>query len=203
MPVDKEDVVIPSKLKQWRHLESIVGKVSQKENISVGLLIGANCTKALEPIDIILSKDNAPNAFKSKFGWYTVGPVNGTSRKEICWNWISVRYADTNEVGKHFFQTKTTVKKIDVKEMVTRLYNQWFTERGSPEGKSENGMSVEDEKFMKILEDGTKMVNKHYQQGVSYCQKLRGKCSFPNLAHNRTSKFVSQILNTVLKYKNR
>ena len=68
MPVDKEDVVIPSKLKQWRHLESIVGKVSQKENISVGLLIGANCTKALEPIDIILSKNNAPNAFKSKFG---------------------------------------------------------------------------------------------------------------------------------------
>ena len=56
---------------------------------------------------------------------------------------------------------------------------------------------------MKILEDGTKMVNKHYQQGVSYSQKLRGKYSFTNLINNRTSKFVSQILNTVPKNKNR
>ena len=50
-----------------------------------------------------------------------------------------------------------------MKKMLTRMYNQEFTERGSPEGKSENGMSVEDVKFMKILEDEAKMVNKHYQ----------------------------------------
>ena len=35
--------------------------------------------------------------------------------------------------------------------MLARLYNQEFTESGFPECKSENGMSVEDLKFMKIL----------------------------------------------------
>ena len=55
------------------------------------------------------------------------------------------------------------VKETDVKEMLTILYNQEFTESGSPEGKSENGMSVENVKFMKILEDEEKMPNKHYQ----------------------------------------
>ena len=101
--------------------------------------------------------------FKTKLGWCIAGPVNGTSRKEICCNHIGVRQADTNEVGKHFFQAKTTVKETDVKEILTRSYNQEFTESCSPEGKSENVMSVEDVKFMKILEDGTKMVNKHCQ----------------------------------------
>ena len=146
LPVDKEDVARPSKLKQWKHLESIVGKISQKEDISVGLWIGANCANALETIDIIPSKNDGTYAFKTKLGWCIVGPINRTSRKEICCNRKGVRQADTNEVGKHFFQAKSLVK-----------------ESGSPEGKSENGMSVEDVKFMKIMEDGEKMLNRHYQ----------------------------------------
>ena len=47
--------------------------------------------------------------------------------------------------------------------MLARFYNQEFTESGSPEGKSENGMFGEDVKFMKIMEEGVKMVNKYYQ----------------------------------------
>ena len=101
--------------------------------------------------------------FMTKLGWSIVGPVNGTCRKEISCNQIGIRQADTNKEGKHFFQAKTTVKETDLKETLTRLHYQEFTESGSPEGKSENEMSVEDVKFMKILEDGAKMVNKHYQ----------------------------------------
>ena len=163
MPVDKEDVATPSKLKQWKHLESIVGKISQREDISVGLLIGANCARALEPTEIIPSRNDGPYAFKTKLGWCIVGPINGTSRNKIYCNQIGVRQADTNEVGKYIFHAKTLVKETDVKEMLARLYNQEFTESGSPESKSENGMSVEDMKFMKIMEDGAKIVNKHYQ----------------------------------------
>ena len=42
-------------------------------------------------------------------------------------------------------------------KMLTRLYNQEFTESGSPKGKSENGMSVKDAKFIKILGDESKI----------------------------------------------
>ena len=54
LPVDKEDVATPSN--QEKHLESVVGKISQKENISVGLSIGVNCAQSLEPFYIIPSK---------------------------------------------------------------------------------------------------------------------------------------------------
>ena len=83
----------------------------------------------MEPTDIIPSKNNGPYAFKTKLGYCTCGTsgINGTSRKEICCNRIGVEQADTNEVGKHFFQAKTTVKETDVKEMLTRMFNQEFT----------------------------------------------------------------------------
>ena len=54
LQVDREDVATLSN--QEKHLESIVGKISQKENLSVGLSIGVNCAQALEPFYIIPSK---------------------------------------------------------------------------------------------------------------------------------------------------
>ena len=54
LPVDREVVATPSN--QEKHLESIVDKISEKENISVGLSIGVNCAQALEPFYIIPSK---------------------------------------------------------------------------------------------------------------------------------------------------
>ena len=60
------------------------------------------------------------------------------------------------------------VKETDVKEMLTILYNQEFTESGSPEGKSENGMSVENVKFMKILEDEENFQTANTRHGRDY-----------------------------------
>ena len=54
-------------------------------------------------------------------------------------------------------------KETDAREILARPYNQKFRESGSREGKSENGRTVEDVKFMKIMEDRVKMVNKQYQ----------------------------------------
>ena len=50
LPVGKEDIATPSKLKQCKHLESVFGKIGQKEDISVGLLIGANYAKDLNQL---------------------------------------------------------------------------------------------------------------------------------------------------------
>ena len=52
LPVDNDDITKPGQLKQWKYLESVVNQLNFEENISVGLLIGANCTNALEPIQI-------------------------------------------------------------------------------------------------------------------------------------------------------
>ena len=158
LPVGKEDVATPSKLKKWGHLERILDEINEDDNISVGLFIGANCTNALEPIDVIPSKNNGPYAIKTRLGWCIVGPVNGTrSRQRMHCKRIAVKQADTKDVGKHYFQTKTSVVENDVRGMLTRLHNLEFIEAGPTERKLEASMSREDQEFMKILQDGRQL----------------------------------------------
>ena len=56
MPVDKEEIVTPAKIKEWKHLRSKANEVGRKDNVQVGFLIGANCMKALDPTKIIHSE---------------------------------------------------------------------------------------------------------------------------------------------------
>ena len=131
LPVDRDDIATPSKLQKWKHLEGIIDKIAKDDKISVGLLIGANCTKALEPIDIIPSKNNGPYAFRTKLGWCIVGPVNGSNcRKEMKCHKIAVKQAPSDNIADHYFQTKADIKESEVSEMLTRMYNQEFSETG-------------------------------------------------------------------------
>ena len=50
-------------------------------NIEIGLIIGANCTKALETEEVIPSKDGGQFACKSLLGWCVVGPLVRGGRK--------------------------------------------------------------------------------------------------------------------------
>ena len=83
-------------------------------------------------------------------------------------NRIAVKQADTKDVGKHYFQTKTIVEDNDVRDMLTRLYNLEFMETGLTDRKSETSMSREDHKFMKILQEGTKLRNGHFQVSLPF-----------------------------------
>ena len=94
------------------------------------LLIGANCTKALEPIDVILSKNSRPYAIKTRLGWCIVGPVNGTqSRQGIHCKQVAVKQADTKDVREHYFQIKTSVEENDVRcvynAVQPRIHRKW------------------------------------------------------------------------------
>ena len=152
------------------HLERILDEINEDDNISVGLLIRANCTKALEPIDVIPSKNNGPYAIKTRLGWCIAGPVNGTqNRQEIHCNWIDVKQADTKDKGKHYFQTKTSCKVVQ--PMIHRNWSHWK--------EIANCMSREDHKFMKILQEGKKLRNSQYQVPLPF------KDPCVNLLNNR------------------
>ena len=60
LPVVKKDVATSSELNQWGHLERMLDKIIEDDNIPAGLLVGAICAKVLEPIDFITSKNNGP-----------------------------------------------------------------------------------------------------------------------------------------------
>ena len=109
-----------------------------RNDISVGLLIGANCVKALEPIQIIPSRDGGPYALKTKLGWCIVGPVDGINKGEICCNSITVKKADTEKVGEQYLQVRSKVQS----EIRRRTNHQVIEPADKNDSEKKNGVKA-------------------------------------------------------------
>ena len=66
IPVNKEDIATPTKIREWEYLQPISNEIVQNNNVHVGLLIGANCMKALELTRILQSQDGGPYPYKTR-----------------------------------------------------------------------------------------------------------------------------------------
>ena len=163
LPVDNADITQPSQLKQWKYLGHITNQLNLEDNLPVGLLIGANCVKALEPLEILQSRNEGPYDFKTRLGWCIVGSVNQNNKNTVSCNRIAVRQADTRQVGTHFFQVENEVRDNEISDMLKKIYNHDFTEFHHMANKEMVGTSQEDKKFLQILEEGVMVVDGHYE----------------------------------------
>lgn len=180
LPVSEEDIPTADKLSKWDYLKHVADEISITESISIGLLIGANCTKALEPIEVVHGKNGGPYAFRTALGWCVVGPISGKNSSsyssfKISCNRVAVVEAGTENVAKHYFEVKRDVKDDGIKDMLGRMYNADFTEskvecfkENSP---NEENVSVEDKRFMKLVNEETKLVEGHYQVPLPFRRK--------------------------------
>ena len=115
LPVDDEDAATPEKIRKWKYLERIADEISQGQGISIGLLIGGNCSKALEPLEVIPSEQGGPYAFKTLLGWCIVGTIFETTfDTAVACNRISVQDKVSKNVASHYFARETEVQ--DIKE---------------------------------------------------------------------------------------
>ena len=112
----------------WEHLEELVDKVPRKSDIEIGLLIGANCAKALEPQEVIPSKDGGPFAFRSPLGWCVVEPLTKGTKKSITCNRVLVKDAVSGNIASHYFGIPDEIKDVSAKKMLKLMYNTEFSE---------------------------------------------------------------------------
>ena len=135
-----------------------------QENIKIGLLIGANCPRALEPEVVLPSKDGGSYAYRTVLGWCVVGPVTGNNKGKISCNRTAVMEAGTRTTASDRFEVKNDVKEIDIKKMLLTMYQNNFTEPTLKKGNTTEmeGLSVEDKSFLSLVEEGTKLVDGHY-----------------------------------------
>ena len=62
LPVDKKEIATPEKITEWETLKPITKEIVQNYDVSIGLLIRANCIKTLEPMQVIASESGGPYA---------------------------------------------------------------------------------------------------------------------------------------------
>ena len=169
IPVDSAEIATPLKIKRWRYLDSIAKDVARDDKVSVDLLIGVNCIQALEPISVISGQDGGSYALQTILGWCIVGPIECTSGKVggVNCNRIAVNEVGTNKIQSHHFEVQDQVRKSGIKEMLERMYQLDFNESSAKVHdmmtKRLEGISYEDKKFLKLMDDQTVKVGNHYQ----------------------------------------
>ena len=114
LPVDSSKIATPEKTKKWKNLQKISEEVSLIDDVKVELLIGANCTRALEPVQVIASRDGEPYATKTVLGWCIVGPIgriNSRNGSLTCNRmYENVREAVSNKIADHYFAVEEQIK---------------------------------------------------------------------------------------------
>ncbi|KAL0153188.1 hypothetical protein M9458_051515 [Cirrhinus mrigala] len=147
IPVRNENIPSQRHIEKWPYLSKVHLPTIDAE---IGLLMGTNIPKALEPWQVINSEGNGPYALKTALGWV----VNGLSQETgSCW------------IGKEV-QPAIAVNRISVESiehLLVQQYNTDFAERCS-EDKPE--MSQDDHQFMRFVEKSTQLVDGCYCIGL-------------------------------------
>ena len=167
IPVDRSEIATPDKLKQWQYLEKISSFLGENDNISVDLLIGANCVEALQPLEVIPSQQDGPYAYSTILGWCVVQPIVDEKPDAVSCNQIAVLQAENGSIAKHF-QVQNKCEDIGIKEMLRKIYMSEFQYAISERENSITGkmseISNEDRRLLKILHTQTMKVGNHYQR---------------------------------------
>ena len=103
----ESNFVKPSQIAKWKYLEQIKAELNLNPNVKIRLLIGANCSRALEPEMVIHSEVDGPYAFRTVLGWCIVRPIS----QKKCYR-TAVIQAGTANLARHYFDTKVKCRKM-------------------------------------------------------------------------------------------
>ena len=126
--MDKEEIATPPRISKWEYLKPISNEIVQDGDIVVGLLIGANCMKALEPMKIIPSKEDGPYAYKILLGWCIVVPIINTETERSISVIEYVIDVISSGLVPHQFGVEKSIKDISLEEMFKMMYSNDFNE---------------------------------------------------------------------------
>ena len=132
-------------------MKPIADKLTQyNPDAEISILIGNNCQRAIRPREIVVGEDDESYAQRTILGWGVIGRVCKSSDVENTDKGVCNRVTASEIPSQFAFATKA--KEIIGPEKVLRVLETDFVET-SPKYKP---YSMEDERFLRILEDGVK-----------------------------------------------
>ena len=171
MPFGREDMATSDTVKRWEHLKEIARFLpTYKADIPFGLMIGGNCPQALEPHQCIASKNNGPFAYRTMLGWVVVGPASSAvglgNSKKCMYTQVRLRLQDvaTGEPSNHYLLPSNSLRDTTISKQLKAMYSTEFDEQFA----ENKALSVEDKRFLQILDEGVRKVDGHYEAPVPF-----------------------------------
>lgn len=151
IPVSKENIPTQEDVDKWPHLQ---GVRIPSINTDVGLLIGTDVAKALEPEEIIHSVKDGPYAVRTALGWTVNGPLRENIRIRTKHGYPQIK------------MNRISVARLE--ELWTQQFKCDFPEDAQGEHLE---MSKEEQLFMDRVSESAKLVDGHYSMGLSLTNK--------------------------------
>ena len=151
LPVSKTDIVRSEDIERWKYLE---GVPLPDIDSDIGLLIGINAPKAMEPHEVIPSEGDGPFAVRTKLGWVVNGPLSTTAMEPQ-----SGTYTDAQVNRIEVIHTST------IQEQLVSQFNYDFSERSIDDVPE---YSLEDKKFAKSVTGTIEYKDGHYTIGLPF-----------------------------------
>jgi len=179
---NEEEVPTADNIKHWQHLHTILEKLPAYDStLPLGLIIGANCPKALEPHEVIPSCKDGPYALRSPLGWRVIGPIGGEIKPEAALNCYRTRLIIPPDrlllesASSHHLVLDSPVKDNFINQSLEKMYQMEFAEK-----KAEKiSLSQEDHQFLDLMQDSINKVDGRY------CLPLPFRGSAPVLPSNK------------------
>ncbi|KAL4009499.1 hypothetical protein ACER0C_003351 [Sarotherodon galilaeus] len=142
IPASADNAPSQDYVNRWTYLQQVsIPRIEAK----IGLLIGANAPKAVEPWQVIASKNGGPYAVKTRLGWTISEPLQGSSSQRAACGLIQVA------------ANRISVSKLD------ELWDQQFkSDFPECERNEKQEMSREDLQFLEIATESATIVDGHY-----------------------------------------
>ena len=173
LPIDVSETPSHRVIANYPHLRHLTTEIPDRdETIPVGLLIGVNCPKALEPRGFIESVDNGPFAIKTSLGWCISGPLRPNDGQ----------YADPVFSCNRTIVSapRLLVQENDVKEMMIQMYESEFNEipsckncsmLGRKDHKCDAKVSQDDVRFLTKMNAECNKIDGHYELPLPFRQQ--------------------------------
>jgi hypothetical protein len=159
LPLDHNDIIGKSDLEQWPHLREVANLVTPVDTrIPIGLIVGVNAPRAMEPYDVIRGVGpDSPYAIRTLFGWTVSGPSKqGNDSSCVKSNFLAVHPLIETNSGVTVIPHTDKVNDMDLMSKFEHMYKTDYTEWIEP------ATSQEDSIFMDLLERETIYENGRY-----------------------------------------
>ena len=147
LPADDSDIPTRRAASQWDHLKDIAKHIPEQRKVEIGLLIGRNVPQAMKTREVVNGKDDEPWAERYDLGWTIIG--------DVCKGPEGNNSDEAFKINRIVIRDSATTKEIYTPSDVQRMMELDYSERKA-EREDNTTHSVEDRKFLQILEEGIK-----------------------------------------------
>ena len=164
----KSQIPRPESAFNWPHLQKISEKIMPlNEDLEVGLLIGINCFRATKPLEVIPGQEDDPYAKRTALGWGIIGAIRSSNKEDAetrsdiaCNRIVTCEVQAKSDRKMCHFEFKTHVKEMFSPSDASKMFTLDFNERRA----DEKPLSVEDQRFLKIVREGVhQLEDGHYE----------------------------------------